>query len=90
MKDQFWKMLAAVVGSRKAVATVGAVVLNLFVVLFMRFGIELSESTQKAISEAAAGITEAIMVYVFAQGGIDAIQKLKESGGQGGSNSEVR
>lgn len=77
MKIKLFEMLANMVGSRKASLVVATAVLNLFVVAFMRFGIQLDEETQKSIQEAVANVTEIVMVYIATQGGIDLAKTLK-------------
>jgi len=77
MKSKLLEMLANMVGSRKASFVVATAALNLVVFLFMRFGIQLDEATQKSIQEAVANVTEVVMVYIAAQGGIDLVKQLK-------------
>lgn len=84
MKSKILEMLANMVGSRKASFVVATAVLNLLVMAFMRFGIQLDEETQKSIQDAVANVTEVVMVYIAAQGGIDLVKQLKAPQEPGG------
>lgn len=62
--------------SRKAVATIVAVLLNMLGVVFLRFGVELDDATTGAIREGLELITGAIMVFVAAQSGVDVAKEV--------------
>jgi hypothetical protein len=83
MKSKLFEMLTNMIGSRKASLVVATAVLNLFVMAFMRFGIQLDDATQKSIQEAVANVTNVVITYIVAQGGIDiakAIQQPQDTG----------
>lgn len=83
MQAKLLEMFSNLVGSRKAAMVVATAALNLVVMLFMRFGIQLDEATQKSVQEAVANVTNVVITYIVAQGGIDiakVIKKPKDTG----------
>lgn len=78
MKSKLLEMLANMVGSRKASFVVATAALNLVVFLFMRFGIQLDEATQKSIQEAVANVTNVVIMYIAAEGGVDIAKAIKQ------------
>lgn len=77
LKAAAFEMIRKTIGSRKAGALAGATILNLIVVLFTRFGISLDESTKQAVESAAAQITNAVIVYIVSQAGVDIAKEVK-------------
>jgi hypothetical protein len=78
MQAKLLEMFSNLVGSRKASFAVATAALNLVVFLFMRFGIQLDEATQKSVQEAVANVTNVVITYIVAQGGIDFAKAIKQ------------
>lgn len=77
LKAAAFELIRKSLESRKVAALAGVTVLNLVVVLFTRFGITLDESAKQAIESAAYQVTNAVIVFIVSQAGVDIAKTVK-------------
>ena len=77
LKAAAFELIRKSLESRKVAALAGVTFLNLVVVLFTRFGITLDESAKQAIESAAYQVTNAVIVFIVSQAGVDIAKTVK-------------